>query len=69
MGTSNITLETHLIGKSQYRILNTELAIHVLGQVYCPMSILEPKLGFSKKLPPSIFNHLCSSNYDDSYIA
>jgi hypothetical protein len=49
--------------------LNTELAIHALGQVHCPTSILEPKLGFSKILPPSIFNHLCSPNYDGSYIA
>jgi hypothetical protein len=48
---------------------NTELAIHALGQVHCPTSILEPKLGFSKILPPSIFNHLCSPNYEGSYIA
>jgi hypothetical protein len=42
----------------QKTAFNTELAIHALGQVHCPMSILEPKLGFSKNLPPSIFNHL-----------
>jgi hypothetical protein len=49
--------------------LNTELAIFALGQVHCSTPILVPKLGFLKILPPYIFSHECSLNYDGSYIA
>jgi hypothetical protein len=55
--------------KHLYFIFNTELAIHVLGQVHCSTTILEPKLGFVKILPPSIFSHECSPNCNSSYIA
>jgi hypothetical protein len=48
---------------------NTELAIHALGQVHCTMPISVPKLGIMKILPPYIFSHECSPNYEGSYIA
>jgi hypothetical protein len=52
-----------------YTPINTELAIHALGQVHCMTPISVPKLGILKIIPSYIFSHECSPNYDGSYIA